>query len=51
MKYEVRQNGVLKMSTNDKAAFYTKLTRAQMRKAGYELFKDGKLFTEEEKTK
>lgn len=44
--YEVKKDGVLKMSTNDEKCLYTKEVRAQMRKAGFKIYKDGKIYKE-----
>lgn len=46
--YEVKKDGVLKMSTSDEKCIYTKEIRAQMRKAGFKVYKDGKILKENE---
>lgn len=44
MTYEIKKDGVLKMSTNFLNCLYDKKTRDSMRKAGYKIYKDGKVF-------
>lgn len=44
--YEIKKDGVLKMSTEDEKAIYTKEIRAQIRRAGFKIYKDGKIFKE-----
>lgn len=44
--YEIKKGGVLKMSTENIKCLYDKNIRAQMRKAGYKIYKDGKIFKE-----
>lgn len=44
--YEIKKDGVLKMSTNDEKCLYDKNIRAQMRKSGYKIYKDGKIYKE-----
>lgn len=42
--YEVKLNGVTKMSTESLSCLYTKKIRDQMRACGYIIYKDGKVF-------
>ncbi len=49
--YEVKKDGVLKMSTEKEECLYTKEIRAQMRKAGFKIYKDGKIWREQENNK
>lgn len=49
--YEVKKDGVLKMSTTSIEAFYTKDIREKMRKSGYKLYENGKIFKENGKMK
>lgn len=44
--YEAKKDGKTKMSTEHESCFYTKEIRAQMRKAGFKLYKNGKIFKE-----
>lgn len=44
--YEFKKYGVLKMSTNDEKCIYTKEVRAQMRKSGFKIYKNGKIYKE-----
>lgn len=44
--YEVKKDGMLKMSTESEKCIYTKEVRAQLRKAGFKIYKDGKIFKE-----
>lgn len=46
MKFEVKKDGVLKMHTEHEDCIPDAKTRAQLRKAGYKLYLDGKLFKE-----
>ena len=46
MKFEVKQDGIVKMSTEHEECMYDKHTRAQIRKAGLKIYKDGKLWKE-----
>ena len=47
LMYAIKKDGVLKMSTEHIECLYDKNIRAQMRKAGYKIYKDGKIFKEE----
>ena len=44
--YEIKKDGVLKMSTESEKCIYNKEIRAQLRKAGFKIYKDGKIFKE-----
>lgn len=44
--YEVKKDGVLKMSTKDEKCLYSKEIRAQIRKSGFKIYKDGKIYKE-----
>ena len=44
--YEIKKDGVLKMSTENENCIYTKEIRAQIRRAGFKIYKDGKIFKE-----
>ena len=44
--YEIKKDGVLKMSTESENCIYNKEIRAQLRKAGFKIYKDGKIFKE-----
>ena len=44
--YEIKKDGVLKMSTESEKCIYTKEIRAQIRRAGFKIYKDGKIFKE-----
>lgn len=44
MTYEIKKDGVLKMSTDSLKCLYDKKTRDTMRKVGYKIYKDGKVF-------
>lgn len=46
MKFEIKKDGALKMSTEQITCLYDKNIRAQMRKSGYKIYKDGKIFKE-----
>ena len=46
MKFEVRDGKFIKMSTEHEECIYDKQTRAQIRKAGLKIYKDGKLWKE-----
>ena len=46
MKFEVKLNSITKFSTTYESCIPDKETRAAMRKAGYKLFKDGKVYKE-----
>jgi len=45
-KYEVKDGKVIKMQTEQEECMYDKKTRAQIRKAGLKIYKDGKLWKE-----
>ena len=46
MKFEVRKGKTVYMQTTDESCIPDKETRADMRRAGYTLYKDGKVFKE-----
>ncbi len=46
MKFEIKKDGIVKMSTENEKALYDKNTRAQIRKSGHKIYKDGKIFKE-----
>ena len=45
-KYEVKDGKIIKMQTEHEECIYDKKTRAQIRKAGLKIYKDGKLWKE-----
>lgn len=46
MKFEVKKDGVVKMSTDEEACIPDKETRDCMRRAGYKLYLGGKIYKE-----
>ena len=49
MKFEVKKNGATLMQTEEENCIPDKETRDDMRKAGYKLYLDGKIYKEQNK--
>ena len=46
MKFEVKKDGKTKMQTDEESSIPDRETREQMRRAGYKLYLDGKIYKE-----
>lgn len=50
MKFEVKRDGITKMQTAEPQCIPSREERDELRKAGYKLYLDGKLFKEQRRT-